>query len=205
MKKKICCAAAVVLAVIYIFFPRPASDLVITVSFGDFTGGSYLLYYTTDTYPDFSDDRSVSGEINYEKMQISFRLDGELEGHLTGLRLDFPQEDELVNISAVTVSSAGVIQKDFNPSVFFSENNVVISNNLEISVIDAANQAYVGTGSEDPYLVFSDSVVERVTDCFSHQTGSRMLVCLFIAACLAVSRLKIWKDDTELPLIQQSA
>ncbi len=190
--------AAAVLAVVYIFFPRPASDLVIEITFWEISSDSLRLYYTTDTQPAYSDDKSIAGDIDYETMQVSFRLDGSLENHLTGLRLDFPVEGQLLCIKSVTVSSAGVIQKDFNPSVFFADDNIVATNDLEISVVDSNNRAYVNTGSQDPYLVLSDSLVVQITDCYSHQMVSRLLVCVFIAACCVIARRGIFADDTVL-------
>ncbi|MCD7751868.1 MAG: hypothetical protein LUI10_09065 [Lachnospiraceae bacterium] len=187
---------AAVLAAVYIFFPRPASDLIIEFTFQEISGDSLRLYYTTDTQPVYSDEQSIVCDIDYETMQASFRLDGSLEGHLTGLRLDFPVEEQLLSIRHVTISSAAVIQKDFNPCIYFNE--VVATNDLELSLADASNIVYVLTGSTDPYLIFSDSLVEQITGYYSHQTVSRLLVCIFIAGCCVLSRRRIFADDTVL-------
>lgn len=191
-------AAALLLAAIYVFFPRPASDLVITISFWEISQSrsGCSLYYTTDTQPEYSDEQRVSGDIDYNKMQVSFRLDGALEDHLTGLRLDFPEKKQQFYIKSVMVSSAGVPQKDYNPCIFFDEENIIARNDLDFSTLDASNSVYVSTGKTDPYLVFSDSLVKQVENCFSHQTGSRMLVCVFLVAVFVIARRGIFTDDT---------
>ncbi len=200
MKKKnmryTAAALAAVLAAVYIFFPRPASDLIIEITFQEISGDSLRLYYTTDTQPAYSDEQSIVCSIDYDTMKVSFRLDGSLEGHLTGLRLDFPVEEQLLSIRYVTISSGGVIQKDYNPCIFFDE--VVAANDLKMSLSDATNMVHVLTGSSDPYMVFSDSLVEQISGYYSHQIVSRLLVCMFIAACFMIGRRRIFADDIVL-------
>ena len=91
-------------------------------------------------------------------MQVSFLLDGSLEGHLTGLRLDFPHSEQLIGIKTVTVSSAGVIQKEYNPCHFFAPENITLNHNADVTLVLPRNRVYVSAGADDPFLILSDAL-----------------------------------------------
>ena len=180
------------ITIIFIFFPHPASDLYLRITFEQFEGDGCSLYYTTDTDGNFSQEKCITSEIDPDTMQVSFRLSGALDGHLTGLRLDFPHTDQLLAIKTVTVSSAGVIQKEYNPCHFFAPENIGLNHNADVTLVLPRNRVYVSTSEDDPFLILSDALTSQIDGCYSHQTGSRLLLCLFFAGCLFLARRKIF-------------
>lgn len=184
--------AALLIAVIFIFFPRPASALYLRITFEQFEGDGCSLYYTTDTDGNFSQDKCIISEIDPDTMQVSFRLDGMFDGHLTGLRLDFPHTEQLAEIKTVTVSSAGVIQREYNPCSFFAPENIQASHNADVTLVHPKNRVYVSAGADDPYLILSHGLTSQITACYSHQTLTRLLLCIFIACSFYLSRRKIF-------------
>ena len=167
----------------FIIIPLPPADMTIRLHLTKMVGNDYSLYYSnTDSI--FTPSKCVVGEIDYERNQVVFRLDSSLEG-LTALRLDFPHTDTLISMEKITVSSAGIIQKQFNPSLFFESDNLTETNDLEtISLATAQDKAYIATNDWDPYVVLSSQMVEQINSGFSHWQLSRLAICLFIAACI---------------------
>lgn len=170
----------IILAIIII--PLPAGDMTIRLQLTEMVGNDYALHYSnTDSF--FTPSKSIAGEIDYEKNQVIFHLDNSLEG-LTALRLDFPHTDTLISVEKITVSSAGIIQKQFNPSLFFAPGNLIETHDLEaISQATAQDKAYLATSDWDPYVVLSEKLVKQIDSGFSHFHLSRLAICLFIAAC----------------------
>lgn len=194
-KKRLIIGVLILLAaVLFVFWPRKASALYLRVTFEEFTGDACSLYYTTDSDGNFSQEKCISSEVDPDTMQATFRLDGSLAGHLTGLRLDFPHTEQLLGIKDVTVSSAGVIQKEFNPCHFFAPENIGLSHNADVTLVVPRNRVYISAGADDPFLILSDGLTAQITDCYSHQTGFRLLVCLFVAGCVCFAHRKIFAD-----------
>ena len=192
-KKQIACSVIVMLiALIYIFFPHPASDLYLRITFEELEGDTCYLYYATDTDSSFSEDKCIASKVDPDTMQASFRLDGSLVGHLTGLRLDFPHIEQLVGIKTVTVSSAGVIKKEFNPCYLFTPENIQLNHNADITLVLPRNRAYISAGADDPFLILSDALTAQIDGYYSHQTLSRLLLCVFIAGCFFCARRRIF-------------
>lgn len=192
-KKQIACSVIVMLiALIYIFFPHPASDLYLRITFEELEGDTCYLYYATDTDSSFSEDKCIASKVDPDTMQASFRLDGSLAGHLTGLRLDFPHIEQLVGIKTVTVSSAGVIKKEFNPCYLFTPENIQLNHNADITLVLPRNRAYISAGADDPFLILSDALTAQIDGYYSHQTLSHLLLCVFIAGCFFCARRKIF-------------
>ncbi len=98
-------------------------------------------------------------------------------------------------MKTITVSSAGVIQKEFDPRDFFADSNISGTNNLEIIVVSTLHKAYLSAQSDDPYLIISDDLVSQVDACYSDQRVFRLLVCVFLAGFVILSRRKIFETD----------
>ena len=167
----------------FIVIPPPPADMIIRLQLTEMVGNDYSLYYSnTDSI--FSPSKCIVGEVDYERNQVIFRLDSSLEG-LTALRLDFPHTDTLISLEKITLSSAGIIQKQFNPSIFFKSENILEMNDLEtISLATAQDKAYIATNDWDPYVVLSNQIVQQINSGFSHWQLSRLGICIFIAACI---------------------
>ncbi|MCD7863177.1 MAG: hypothetical protein LUG61_06620 [Lachnospiraceae bacterium] len=195
MNKKMLYIPALILIAAYVFFPRPASDLVIRLTFEEVSGDSCELFYMVDSDVNFSSDQKVSAQIDYDSMQAEFWLDGSVAGHLTGIRIDLPHETQVAVVKTITVSSAGVIQKEFDPRDFFADSNISGTNNLEIIVVSTLHKTYLSAQSDDPYLIISDELVSQVDACYSDQRAFRLLVCVFLAGFVILSRRKIFETD----------
>ena len=191
-KKLVCHCFAILFALVFILLPLPASDLIIRIYFTEISGDSCSLYYTTDTDGAFSENQVITSAINYNDMSVEFRLDGSLENHITNLRLDFPQEEQLIGIKNITASSAGIIRKSYNPCEFFAEENIAFSNESSVTLVHPRNQVYILTGSTDPFIGLSASLINRLQHHFSHRMLSRFLICVFIGTCYVLSGKRLF-------------
>lgn len=192
---------AVLAAAIFLLLPLPNSNLYLCVEF-DSTCSSIKncrLYYTTaassewSSLPCLDEDNNNSGS----PLQARFRIEPSvLSDQITGLRLDLPDLSQIVCVRSVTVSSAGIIKKEFNPCYFFSDANIAASNSItERSLLPFRRIAYIATDASDPYLVFSEALIREISDCSSSYVWTRLLICLFLAAVYFSYRKKIFTVD----------
>ena len=182
----------IILAVVcigIIIFPVKTADEIFRIEFtgnenGVLEGTDCTLYYSTLSPDAFNDDQSISCPVDNEKYYVEFRLDGKLNNNIKGLRIDFPAEDQLFSVGGVFVKSAGVLKKRYDPCVFFSEENLKQANDIQgISPIRDGKVVYIRTGNEDPYIVFSDALVDDVSGHFSHYIITKLLICAVIIVC----------------------
>ena len=194
MKKQVFFAGlAIALTVLFVFMPVSASDLIIRMYFDDIEGEDCVLYYATDIENVFTQEKSVVSEIDCEQKLVEFRLDKSCDGHLTMLRLDLPQQaEQLVCIKNITVSSGGVIQKEYSPCEFFEDRNVDLLREIEVTRVYPKKRTYLEIGPEDPYVVLSGEMTQELQSYFSHRGLSRLGLCMFIAGCYFISRKKIF-------------
>lgn len=191
-KKLVCHCFAILFALIFILLPLPASDLIIRIYFTEISGDSCSLYYTTDTDGAFSENQVITSAINYNDMSVEFRLDGSLENHITNLRLDFPQIEQLIGIQEITASSAGVIRKSYNPCIFFADENIAFTHGTSVTLVHPRNRAYLSTESDDPHLGFTAPLITQLQRHYSHKVLSRLLICVFIGSCYIFSKKKLF-------------
>lgn len=193
MKKKIIWGIAVLLAAAFIWMPFPASDLYLRIHFDEIAGTACGLYYGTDVQGNFSAEQYISSEIDQEKKLAEFRLDSALYNHLTGLRLDLPKEQEqLLLIKNVSVSSGGIIQKEYNPCTFFAPENLPFTNGVELSLVSIRDRVYIQTYGNDPYLILSQGLVADIQSLYSRRRLSRLFLCLFAAGSYVLARKKLF-------------
>lgn len=193
-KQIIALAAYALITVVLVSIPFPASDLYIRFYLDEIRDSKYDLYYSTDSADGFSPERLIRAETDYSDMHITFRLDSSLAGHITGLRLDFPSMDQVVCINNVTVSSAGIVKRQYDPCYFFLEDNLASSNDIDsITLVTSRDLAYVAAKPDDPYLILSSGLCRQITDCYSRFRLTRLLICLFPAACCLMVKLRIFK------------
>lgn len=201
MRKKILYAVLILsLMFVFIMLPIPSSDLCIRVHFSkieDITQDRYcVLYYATDITNEFTEAQNIIQTINRGTKQVEFTLPSSLENHITGLRLDFPNEEQLLCISNITVSSAGTVKRQFNPCRFFSESNILYSNGItEVSLATAQARTYILTSPDDPYMILSPSLCRQITDCYSHFRLTRLGICFFILGCCFFAKKKIFNES----------
>ncbi len=182
------CAAAV-----FIFYPFMCTKLHLKVYFHkDSAFTDCRLYYSTLSAPVMSNETSSYATISNGKADIV--LSSELCGSFTGIRLDFAQADALIHISRVELCSGGFVQKSFDASEFFAADNVIATNDVD-SITPVGTTAYIGTQGIDPYLVFSEDMTQTFNDAFSHYTGTKAAICLFIAAMVLLSHKKLFSVE----------
>ena len=187
------CVFALITA-IFVLMPFPASDLYLRLYFKEIQGSKYELYYSTDSAEGFSAERLIPAAIDSDDNHITFRLDSSLAGHITGLRLDFPSLEQVICVENVTVSSAGIVKRQYDPCYFFREDNIASSNDIaSINPVISRDFTYIAATPDDPYLILSSGLCQQITGCYSHFRLTRLLVCLFPAACYLIAKLKIFK------------
>lgn len=193
MKKFLIWGSAILLSLLFVFLPSSASDLIIRVYFDEIAGNSCALYYTTDEDPAFSDAQCIVADIDYAQKKVEFRLKGDLEGHLDSLRLDFPHlTEQLVCVKNITLSSAGVIQKQYDPCHFFAGENIASAHEVSVTYIYPRNRAYLSAGADDPYIVLSPEFTRQIGNHYSHQIISRLTLCLFLFGTYLLARKKLF-------------
>ncbi len=191
-------ALAILATVVFLLLPIPRSNLYLCVEFSAESQNikSCRLYYTTASSPETSslacltEGNNVSGT----PTQARFRLEPSLlSEQITSLRLDLPNQEQIVCVKSVTVSSSGVIKKEFNPCYFFSDANIMFSNSITgRSLLPFRRIAYIATDPSDPYLVFSDTLVSEIQDCSDNYVLTRLCICLFLAVLFLSYRKKIF-------------
>ena len=183
--------------IIFLLVPLPASDLILRITWAEsdpIEPHNFFLYYATDGQA-WSDDQKILGSIDEERCTVSFQVDSSLEGHLTGLRIDFPDQQQLVSVKNITVSSAGFPKKQYNPCFLFNEENQKEQNGLyAVDLVHIRARAYIGTTPEDPYIVFSDALTQQIAGMFSHYRMTRFFICLFVLACCLSYQKKLFKE-----------
>lgn len=182
--------AFVAIAVLFIMIPVPSANLYLRVHFDEIAWDKCALYYSTTSSNSFTQEQCIISEVDFDKKQVTFCLDGTLSNQLTGLRLDFSNNEDLICIKSVTVSSAGIIQKEFDPITFFGEENVSHTNAAEITLVKPTERAYILTEANDPFIILSESLVAEIADCFSSFRLSRLAICLFVAGCYIMYKRK---------------
>lgn len=151
---------------------------------GELKGETCSLYYATAAPDAFNDDQRVDCKVDNNKKYIEFKLDGVLNNNIKGLRLDFPGEDQVFAVAGINVKSAGFVKKRFNPCGFFDTPYIKGTNDIDgISPIRDGDIAFVATKGEDPYIVFSDEAVIKLTGSFDHFIFTKLIICAFIAGC----------------------
>ena len=153
------------------------------------------MYYATDMNNVFCQEQYINAVVDKENMQVTFRLDKSLCGHLTGMRFDFTAMEDLVGIKSVTLSSAGVVQEEYNPAQFFAPANIAVVNGVEISLIETRNQAYIATEGNDPFVVMSSEIVSEIDGGFSHYRMTRVWICVFVAVGIWLWRKNIFVES----------
>lgn len=197
LKRNTCYGLVLVLMLLFIVLPLPASGLCIRLHFSEITNPAGFLYYTTRENPNISEDQKITGVYNEDRKEVSFWIDGIHAGELSALRLDFANDSQLIGIDGVSFSSAGVIKKQYNPVKMFGDRGVVQKNDIEaLDLLTASKQVYILTAENDPYLLFSPDVLNAVNGSFSRYRLSRFLICLFLGIMYILYQCKLFSGRT---------
>ena len=185
------------LIILVIIIPQPSADIYIRLHFSEIAGDKLQLFYSTDTSDFFSQEQSITSVVDKEKKQVTFRLDGELYKHITGLRLDFPLQDVL-KVSSITVSSGGVVKKQYDPIHFFAPASITVTNDVELILIESRRITAVSTGEVDPFVDLSGPLTADICHSFSHFWITKIVICLFILLCYVLSQKRIFDVETRI-------
>lgn len=192
---------AVLAAVLFVLLPLPDSNLYLCVEFDETCANikNCRLYYTTAASSEYYSLPCLAEENNSSgtPLQARFRIEPSvLSEQITSLRLDLPDLEQIVCVKSVSVSSAGVIKREFDPCYFFSDANIALTNSItQRSLLPFRRIAYIATEAADPYLVFSDTLIREITDCSGSYVWTRLLICLFLAILFFSNRKKIFTAD----------
>ena len=183
--------------IIFLLIPLSASDLILRITWAEsdpIEPHNFFLYYTMDGQV-WSEDQKILGSLDEERGIVSFQLDSSLEGHLTGLRIDFPNQQQVVSVKNITVSSAGFPKKQYNPCFFFDAANQKAQNGLyAVNLVPTRARVYISTTPEDPCIVLSDVLTQQIVRLFSHYRMTRLFICLFVLACYLSYQKKLFKE-----------
>lgn len=194
MKKKfkifLTAAFITCVACAFIFYPFMCTDLHLKIYFAqDSAYTECSLYYATTDAPDMSDDNLLYADMTSGKADLV--IPRELCGNLTGLRLDLEKTDNLICINRVELCSGGFVRKTFDASQFFTEENIAATNDIS-SLQNADIITYIGTDGSDPYILFGSEMIQQCNDAYSHYTGTKAFLCLFVLTAFLLARKKIY-------------
>ncbi len=177
----------------FILYPFECTDLHLKLTFSsDSAYTECTAYYTTVQNPVYSEEQSIAAIIDNGKADIVFPK--ELCKSLTGLRLDFSQNNDLIGITRVELCSAGFAQTTMDASDFFAAANILATN--DISVIQPVQTtAYIGTDDSDPHVLFQTNIVEACNDAYSHYTFSKFALFAFIILSYILARKNLFAAD----------
>lgn len=184
----------VIASVLFVVIPFPVADLFIRLHFDEINSETCSLYYSTDPYFSFSEEQCIVSNIDPETNIITFRVDSSNIGQITGLRLDFANAQDTVCVRNISVSSAGVIQKEYNPCVFFDANNILATNNTTFSLVNIQDLTYISTGDNDPYIIFTNEFTRDIMSRASSYRLTRALICAFVGIALILMKKKVFTE-----------
>ncbi len=183
-----------IIAILFIAIPFPTADILIRIDFNDIASDSCVLYYSVGTPFSYSDEHCIKSSVDPEYNQVTFRLDGSLANQITDIRLDFVNKEDLICINDVSVSSAGVIHKEYHPCKFFASDNIAMTNNVAVSAANSMDLAYISTTDNDPYIIFSNELTRDIMSRASSYRLTRALICVFVGVAIILMKKKLFTE-----------
>lgn len=196
MKKKtiIFTIIYIIIATAFVAIPFSPADVFIRIDFNDIASDSCSLYYSIGTPFSYSEEQCIHASVDRELNQISFRLDGALAEQILDLRLDFANQEDLICINDISVSSAGIVKKEYHPCTFFASNNIALTNGSSVSVAEAVDLAYIATTDNDPYVIFTNELTRDIMSHASSYRLTRALICVFVGVALILMKKKVFTE-----------
>ena len=183
--------AVVILMLVFILMPIPASGLTIRLYFDEFQGDSLVMYYTTDENPQMGSEQIIAVTVDAANKLAVIKLSPELADHIDRIRLDFPELEQTLSIRNISVSSAGVIQHNYSPCDFFSETNIADKNDIpQISLVEVKKTAYIRTNESDPYVLLTSGLVRDMLQYRSSYQWTRFAACILLVFGYVLYRIR---------------
>lgn len=168
------------LVLLFIAFPMKKTGFHLNIRGTDFAEGDYYLYYTTVDNPKWSGDKCLYGI--HTDNSVDFAFDNSLSGKIQEIRIDFPEVDNLYKITAIEVSSGGIIKKNYNPCNIISTEAIPASHSIGgISALALSQTTFIRTQGSDPYIVLSLRNSQDIASHYSRFRLSRLIACLLTA------------------------
>ncbi len=178
---------------LFIFYPFQCTDLHLKITFSDDSAYTdCTAYYTTAQNPAYGNEQMIPATVTDGIADIIFPK--ELCGTLTGLRLDFSQTDSLIRIARVELCSAGFVQTSLDASEFFAESQILATNDIS-AVQPVMATAYIKADGYDPYIYFQPAIVQACNEAYSHYTGSKLAICLFLIITVFLARKQLFTAE----------
>lgn len=194
MKKffpKLLCFLLLVAAVL---LPPRSADIHLILSFDKIESGECTLYYETADCPGYSQERCITTPIT-EDQTVDFFIDAALVRQITGLRIDMQNTEQLICLKNISVRSAGMIQKNFNPCFFMASENIAARNAIsEISLVTTQKRAFLRCSADDPYWILSSELVQDIQAGQSHYLKTRFGLLLFLFFCWLFRQKKVFSE-----------
>ncbi len=184
-----------ILCVAVLLLPLPADDVLLKFTLTEIDDTGFQLFYKTKDNDEFGADRIINADIDEKHHRIIFRIDGSEAKKLTGLRLDFPSKDQTLEVTEVSATSGGLIAENWSPTDFISNTGILYANNTEIMTVPSNYTTYIDTSETDPYIIFSENIVNEVNKRFSHKYLTRIIVLVLIFFGIIFYKKPIFTDE----------
>lgn len=196
MKKYIMQFILIAFTIIILLIPVGTSNLVINLYLDEFVDSTCIIYYGKNTNPGFCDEQVLVGVYSPAKNCVSVTIPGDVAANVTTLRMDFAEIEQLLSIREVTLTSAGITQKTYNPCDFFADSNIAVSNGINgKSLIDIRNMTYFSTSENDPYIIFTDAFCKEIVSHTSSFLLTKIFICCFIWVTYLLYKLNSRKNS----------
>ena len=177
----------------FVLYPFSCGDLHLKIYLNeDSAYTTCSVYYTTVQDPAFHDGQRIDATV--EKGYADLLIPKEYCGQLTGLRLDFAPADTLIAIKRVELCSGGFVRQSLDASAFFTEKAASVTHNIQ-TIQAVQNVVYIQTSGSDPHIYFDAHTLDICRDAFSHYTGSKLAVCLFLLAVWLLYRKPLFTAE----------
>ncbi len=191
-----------IIALIFVVFPVKASNMRIKINFGieaedKIYTDNFNLYYAIDG-GDFSEEYKIKGTLDDEKNEITFKIDPSLEKKITQFMLAFPEEDKILKLQSVAVSSGGLIKKNYTADYFFNNSNVPYTHGIgSINPVSTRGIAYIKTTTDAPYVLISEDLSTEIGRSFSNYHISRIVLVLLAVLSIVSYRVNVFGVKNE--------
>ena len=185
-----------ILCVAVLLIPLPADDVLLKFTLAEIDDTGFQLFYKTKDNDEFDSNRIINADIDEKHRRIVFRIDGSEAGRLTGLRLDFPSKEQTLEVTGVCATSGGLIADNWSPTDFISNTGILYANNTEVMTVPSNYTTYIDTSETDPYIIFSENIVNEVNKQFSHKYLTRIFVLGMIFLGIIFYKKPVFTEET---------
>ena len=78
---------------------------------------------------------------------------------------------------------------------FISNTGILYANNTEVMTVPSNYTTYIDTSETDPYIIFSENIVNEVNKQFGHKYLTRIFVLVMIFLGILFYKKSVFTDD----------